>query len=103
MKKRTIMQVIQMLKACGFEDVEYCDSLGQFRFHNASDIMDNYVTITYSRHFRKFSVRIHSIETANITELAEVAKRLEKCMKWVEELNMLLEDTNTANVSQLVI
>ncbi|WP_028399195.1 hypothetical protein [Ectobacillus panaciterrae] len=103
MKKTVITQVIQHLKKFGFEDAEYCPKLQQFQFHNNSDIMNNYVTITYSNQFQKFSVRVHPIETSNSVELMEVTKRLEKCTQCAEELNALLEKRYKTDVPKLVI
>ncbi|MCP8967107.1 hypothetical protein [Ectobacillus ponti] len=96
MGKATIMKIKQALRLHGFEDVEYCKQTKQFQFHNNSDIMNNYVTVTYSRHFRRFSVRIHPIETSNPTELAEVAHRLQRCSQAAKQLNAILEDCRSA-------
>jgi hypothetical protein len=103
MKKTTILQVIQHLKSFGFEDAEYCPKLQQFQFRNTSDIMNNYVTIIYSSQFQKFNVRVHPIETSNSVELKEVSKRLEKCTRFIETLNNLLEKQNSSSIPKLVI
>ena len=103
MKNLTIMQIVQALKSFGFEDVEYCKKTNQFTFHNNSDIMNNYVTIVYSKAFKKFNVCMHPIETSNVVELKEVAKRLEMCTLLVERLNQILSKQLQIETKKLVM
>lgn len=103
MKNLTMMQIVQALKSFGFEDVEYCKKTKQFSFHNNSDIMNNYVTIVYSKAFQKFNVCMHPIETSNIMELQEVAKRLEMCTLLVERLNQILNKQLQTDTKKLVM
>ncbi len=103
MKDNTIIQIISELKKLGFEDVEYNKKFENFHFHNNSDIMNNYVTVTYSSQFKKFNVQIHRIETSNATELTEVAKRIYKLANCIKKLNAILDQDGNEADSKLVI
>lgn len=102
MQNSTIMQVVQTLNSFGFQDIGYDKQTKQFHFHNDSDIMNNYVTVMYSKSFRRFNVRIQPVETANIVELHEVEKRLKLCIALVEKLNDILQERPHLETKKLV-
>ncbi|MEI4829267.1 hypothetical protein WAX78_07345 [Bacillus sp. FJAT-53711] len=86
-----ITKIIETLKSYGFQNAAYCEKTKQYLFHNDTDIMSGYAEITYSAQFEKFSVHIHPIETHHLTELHEVEKHIQSCIRKVEYLNTIIE------------
>ncbi|MBO9129659.1 hypothetical protein [Bacillus sp. 165] len=103
MTEKTALKIIHELNKFGFDNVEYHKGFKNFYFQNDSDFMNNYVTITYSDHFKRFNVQVHPMETANITELEEVTKRIYKLTQCIAKLNTILEQDETQGDSKLVI
>lgn len=90
----TITKIIETLKSYGFQNVAYCEKTKQYLFQNVTDIMSGYAEITYSTQFEKFSLQIYPIETHQLTELQEVEKHIQSCIRKVEQLNTIIEKQN---------
>ncbi|MGG2014013.1 hypothetical protein [Bacillus sp. S10(2024)] len=87
----TITKIIKTLKSYRFQNVAYCEKTKQYLFQNRADIMSGYAEITYSAQFEKFSLQIHPIETHHLTELQEVERHIQSCIRKVEYLNTIIE------------